>query len=346
MDRVRGNRLRSGRGFTLVELLVVIAIIGILIALLLPAVQAAREAARRSQCSNNLKQLSLGMHNYHDVNNTFPFAFMVNIPPSAVNAQVWGTRILPYIEQGALYQQYDNRFAAVDPPYGLPANVTLAGTALNAFVCPSTPGSADSRKFTAVIPANFLGAGLPEIPSTNVAPSDYCVINEVGGAYAATGYANYAGGAPGDRTSAIQPIVPAAGIARGSRMAEIRDGTSNTMLIGERVGGPNVYVKGGTTTGQSGANGGFWGHILNGFGGVSPTLYFRGANTDGSAGTDGGTCAINCTNRVGEGFYSFHPGGAQFAVCDGSVRFMSETADAFVFCSFITRSGGETFTMP
>ena len=109
---------RYRKGFTLVELLVVIAIIGILIALLLPAVQAAREAARRSQCSNNLKQIGLALHNYHDANKTFPFAWMVyatDVPGfSDLNAQVWGTRILPYLEQTALYDQYDSRFPALN----------------------------------------------------------------------------------------------------------------------------------------------------------------------------------------------------------------------------------------
>lgn len=116
---IRGCLAPSGRrplqGFTLVELLVVIAIIGILIALLLPAVQAAREAARRAQCTNNLRQLALAMLNYESTHKTFPFAYMVDLPPAkTANAQAWGTRVLPFIEQQAIYDAYDSRVPAVN----------------------------------------------------------------------------------------------------------------------------------------------------------------------------------------------------------------------------------------
>lgn len=119
-------------GFTLVELLVVIAIIGVLIALLLPAVQAAREAARRTQCVNNLKQIGLGWQNHHDVNNRFPPGYITTPQPG----WAWGTYILPYIEQ-------TNLFAQMTPATRLytstvtPSNVTLTATTLDAFVCPS-----------------------------------------------------------------------------------------------------------------------------------------------------------------------------------------------------------------
>jgi len=108
------GQVRRG-AFTLVELLVVIAIIGILVALLLPAIQAAREAARRSQCSNNVKQLGLALHNYHDTYSSFPFSWMADLSrPPLMNAQVWGVRILPFMEESALYDQYDNNVAAVN----------------------------------------------------------------------------------------------------------------------------------------------------------------------------------------------------------------------------------------
>src|SRR5688572_27253249 len=96
---------RSRRGFTLIELLVVIAIIAVLIALLLPAVQQAREAARRMQCKNNLKNIGLAFHNYHDTAQFFPMSYMVDV--GNFNAHGWGTMILPYLEQGNLYAKYD-----------------------------------------------------------------------------------------------------------------------------------------------------------------------------------------------------------------------------------------------
>ena len=133
------------RGFTLVELLVVIAIIGILVSLLLPAVQAAREAVRRMSCSNNLKQIALSMHSYHDVHNTFPFAYMIDL--TNLNVQTWGTRVLPYLEQTAIKDQWDDRVPAFDQALSFPAdavarNSRLAQTYLDVFLCPSAPHSA------------------------------------------------------------------------------------------------------------------------------------------------------------------------------------------------------------
>ena len=134
------------RGFTLVELLVVIAIIGILIALLLPAVQAAREAARRMQCSNKLRQIGLAMHNYHDTHRVFPpgaIAFVDSCPPSGYRAQdqgpPWSVLILPYIERMSLYQDFDfsGTFSARLSDNG--SNQALQFTPMATFQCPSDP---------------------------------------------------------------------------------------------------------------------------------------------------------------------------------------------------------------
>lgn len=359
MNRV-GSAGRARPAFTLVELLVVIAIIGILIALLLPAVQAAREAARRSQCSNNLKQLALGLHNYEDTHRSFPFGWLLDM--RNLNVQVWGTRILPYIEQRSLYDRYDSRVPSLNeaPAIGFPAaavtqNLQVIATPLSVFVCPSAPGAATSRVYNGGLPANAGGPGLPPLSiSWTAAPSDYTPSTGVRGDFANLAYANFPGGAGGNREGVMpQAVVLATGASMdSSRLADIRDGTSNTMVIGERVGGPRLYWKGGrevgSTTGNPSdmmtilakANGGGWGDFLNG------EHWLRGALYDGTPGPDGGPCPINCSNIRGDGFYAFHSGGCQVALADGSSRFISETVDAFVFAAMITRKKGETAQVP
>jgi hypothetical protein len=333
-----------------VELLVVIAIIGILIALLLPAVQAAREAARRSQCSNNLKQIGLGLQNYHDVNLVFPFSYMVDLSNGmrGLNGQVWGVRILPYIEQAPLKAQYDDRFPAMGM-FGYPAavkNEQLIQTVLGAYLCPSTPGTGASRIYN----TDLTSAGWPL--GWTAAPSDYCAISGVRGDFANMAYANFPGGAAGNREGVLQYNGsdlnnPALKDNTLSDINSVKDGTSNTLIVGERVGGGEIYLKGGKPApgGQPWdsfrqTNGGGWGDILNG------EHWYSGSLVDGTPGPDGGPCAINCTNRRSAGFFGFHPGGAQFAVTDGSARFVSETVDAFVFAGISTRRKGESVQIP
>ena len=157
------------RGFTLIELLVVIAIIAILIALLLPAVQQAREAARRSQCKNNLKQIGLAIHNYHDVSRSFPFSWMLG---NDFNASVWGVMILPYLDQAPLYNRWDSSVPAWDTAatvFGFPAspvqgNLAVIRTPLAVYKCPSTP-LANVHNY------DYSGAGFPI--TFTAARSDY-----------------------------------------------------------------------------------------------------------------------------------------------------------------------------
>jgi len=350
-----------------VELLVVIAIIGILIALLLPAVQAAREAARRSQCSNNLKQIGLGMHNYESAYKTFPFGSMISLGAGGgipgLNVQVWGTRILPFIEQQALYAQYDSRVPAISEAvaFGHPApiiaqNIQVISTPVAAFVCPSTPGSLDARVTDAALPAG----AVPGIPALHwrAAPCDYICAAGIRLGFATIAYANFPGGAGGDREGVMiewcgnggQILDPGSSPKDPSRIADISDGTSNTIMLAERVGFPNIYTKGGvvfatpTSAAPLGdlakANGGGWGDILG------PDEWIIGTATTGTTvpNVNGGPCAINCSSLKPDGFYSFHPGGIQVLLADASVRFVSETTDAFVLASAITRKKHETFS--
>lgn len=336
---MRSNHFRriAQRGFTLIELLVVIAIIAILIALLLPAVQQAREAARRSQCKNNKKQIGLAFHNYHDTHRTFPFAFMVG---PDLNASSWATMLLPYLDQAPLYNQWDSRVPAFNeavamfPAAAVQQNLAVIRTPLTVFFCPSTP-SQNEHNYS--LPANAGGAGVPPFALTwTAARSDYCITTGVRGDFATIAYAGNAGG---DRGGAINPVGLLNPGARTSSMAQLTDGSSNTFLIGERVGGTQIYHKMQVNQAASStlgvAQGGAWGDFLNG------EHWLKGSLHDGTDGPDGGPCAINCTNLRSGGFMSFHVGGAHFLMGDGAVRFISENVAAFTFAALITRSKGE-----
>ncbi len=329
-------RTRS-RGFTLIELLVVIAIIAILIALLLPAVQQAREAARRSQCKNNMKQLGLALHNYHDVHRTFPFAYYVG---GNLSMSTWGVQVLPYIEQDTIYKKMSqnapcwNEGAAIGfHPADVAVNVQMIQTIVTVFQCPSTPGG--SEKYNGKIPANSAGPGVPPLDLTwTAARSDYCISTGVRGTFANVAYSGNAGGSRG---GAIQPG-GLFGLAN-NKMRQIIDGTSSTILLGERAGGSIIYRKrkqdSALTSAVGFLNGGGWGDLLNGEHWLAGSLY------DGNPGADGGPCGINCTNLRSLGFYSFHPGGAHFVMADGHVQFLSENLNQFILAALITRAKGE-----
>jgi prepilin-type N-terminal cleavage/methylation domain-containing protein/prepilin-type processing-associated H-X9-DG protein len=338
--RLAGTR----KGFTLVELLVVIAIIGILVALLLPAVQAAREAARRMQCSNNIKQLGLALHNYHDTHKSFPMAYFVHIVPGrGYNIQPWGIMILPFMEQQPLYDSYNTNVAPVDQagPIGQ-ANIQVIRTKLSVFICPSA-GAQQDREYDGGIPAN----AVPTLPALTwkAAPSDYCVSTGVRGTFSNIAYAGNAGG---KRHGTLQDHITIVGIAqstnRPSGFAHQLDGTSHTFILGERTGGNEIYSnrqiwQAPTSTKQQliAANGGGWGDALNGEHWLQGSLYsglpFPPPN--------GGPCAINCTNLRGYGFHSFHPSGCHFLMGDGSVQFLHQSAAQLAIAGRITREKGE-----
>lgn len=286
--RLSSQRFLRGRssartGFTLVELLVVIAIIGILIALLLPAVQAAREAARRMSCSNNLKQIGIALHNYHDAMGVFPTGIVATMPP---NRPKWGwaALILPYMEQGALHESTDVKgvglfpqiTAAVGGNAALDANLK---TVISGYRCPSDTTD------------DLLGTD-----SATGRVFDY------GGAQYEAPVSNYIGSAGlYDQPAANNGVLFANSIVA---FRDILDGTSNVIAVGERS---NEHWKGpGTWLGAA--------DLLNDSNGIYHTIgHVRYPIND--------PAPANCR----DGFSSYHPGGAMFVFCDGSVHFLSET---------------------
>lgn len=196
------------RGFTLVELLVVIAIIGILIALLLPAVQSAREAARRINCSSNLKQLGLAMHNYHDVHKALPPAFMVyNAQGEIDGGWAWAVFLMPFVEQSPLQDSLSVTKYTLDQVITDPALLPMLQMPLSVLKCPSSPME-DLREYQ--------GTG-----SSMVSTANYVCCR---------GWFSYGGRYSMDRNMN--------GICygeSGTRLAEITDGTSNTFALGERT---------------------------------------------------------------------------------------------------------------
>jgi len=298
------------KGFTLVELLVVIAIIGVLVALLLPAVQAAREAARRSQCSNNLKQCAIALHNYHDVYLIMPPAGWATGGTFGRNGLSWVTMVLPFFEQGNLHAQIN--FA--DTTYSN-ANRGAGVTQLKTMICPSsrqvrnanagddftTPSGPVEQTFT----MHYYGILGPKGPIPNITPTQNYAFS------GPTGHGQF-----GDQGSM--------GWNKCLGLKDFTDGTSTTFLLGELSWeNANCYrnwVRGlSSSTSHPAAK-----NVLNGIG-VTP---YNGSN-----------------NFNDVSFGAEHPGGCQFALGDASVRFVSKTIDIIAYRAAASRDGGEALPL-
>jgi prepilin-type N-terminal cleavage/methylation domain-containing protein/prepilin-type processing-associated H-X9-DG protein len=306
-------------GFTLVELLVVIAIIGVLVALLLPAVQAAREAARRSQCANHLKQLGLAAHNFEGVKNELPLAYTNTSLPGKNN---WVPFLLPYLEQQNLMNGYD---LTID--WWVNPNRALVALRLPVMQCPSTPDPNRIQDKPETTPPNktgscgdyFTPAGVhPDINLVLPTADQIVTTSDLRGVmcwYNATNQKN--------------------------TLSAILDGTSNSIMIGECAGREDVYRKrtktpvNFTSSPRVRARGGAWATTDNAY-----EIGQRKA-WDAAFGPIPGVLAINNSNEWGHCFYSFHPGGANFLYADGSVRFYGETTHLRVLAHLVTRAGGE-----
>jgi prepilin-type N-terminal cleavage/methylation domain-containing protein/prepilin-type processing-associated H-X9-DG protein len=318
------------RAFTLVELLVVIAIIGVLVALLLPAVQSAREASRRMQCSNNFKQLGIAAHNFHDVEGRLPYNTQYQGGWDwnyQQNQRSWSclSRILPYIEQGVLKEQLQilNTTNAATDTAGktLGQNLNILSTNIKSFFCPSDVAI---QKKADNIRANLQGVTVTLSNYKGVNGSNWC-------------WGTYINNGPAS-TLTISGVADCDGLQRGNgvffrldfmkkqRLANITDGTSNTYMFGEDIPSINAHCT--------------WPYS-NGVGGTTavPPNWNKKPNNGG----------LYDPYNDWPHLYSFrsrHPSGLQFAFVDGSVRFVSDSIAAQTYRDLSTVDGGETTQLP
>ncbi len=294
---------RTPRAFTLIEVLVVVAIIGTLIGLLLPAVQKVREAAHCTHCANNLRNAGLALHHFENVNGRFPPGVVNGPYPQAgvmteVNHGCWPF-LLPYLEQPDLFAQY-----RWDLNWGDPANEPVVTTQLKILQCPS---AAPDR----------VGSGLSGWPGVG-ACTDYAPLASVASGLATRGLidavGNYSGALPTNFMT---------------RFSDIPDGASQTLMVTEQAGRPQLW-RAGQAVADGFSSGGPWASSFN-------TLAVFGSTADGV--TLWGPCSINCTNYTN--IYSFHPGGANGLFVDGSVHFLNAAIDIRVLARLVTRAGSE-----
>lgn len=319
-------------GFTIVELLVVIAIIGILIALLLPAVQAAREAARRMQCGNNLKQMGLALHNYHDTYKVFPPAklspgqimFGSQTKPyyTEVRNHTGWLMLLPFIESSPLYSQINFNVATNQsnqgmhsPPPDSSLNDPITNRRMPMFECPSHPAAGEWRIETGTGIYAINGRRTSYFFSTGV-------FTDTSPTYMAT-VGDVRQGAFGNHGSA--------------QFTDIRDGLTNSLAIGEGAGGRTKMAVQYGPWAMQGTHTSVHGRVPSDSS-VKIVLNLslcRPQNWGINASWQGDTCTAipgNQGKSYAWVFNSLHPGGAQFALCDGSTQFISQTIDYETFC--------------
>jgi prepilin-type N-terminal cleavage/methylation domain-containing protein/prepilin-type processing-associated H-X9-DG protein len=340
----------SRLGFTLIELLVVIAIIAVLIALLLPAVQSAREAARRSQCTNNLKQIGLALHNYESGNTCFPTAaestnFNVTPPSAQYVDGDWSTfaRLLPFAEQTTVYSSLNFSIGYWE---ATGANFTGASSAISLFICPSATRAGTTRD--SGDPADTLsqaygrGYGYCDYGPTNYVDISPVLSTANAATYPQTPYRD-----PNTRVNGL--------LKQGfTRIAECTDGLSNTIAIGEDAGRDEYfqskYLE--VFAGSGDLRG------LGPYAPAAPRRRWRWAEPDVSYGVSGqpnnkyrpmkelvsyGSSGATASANAGanDELFSFHPGGVNCLFGDGSVRFIKDSVNLLTLRAIVTPNGGE-----
>jgi len=310
----RGNSSQSG--FTLVELLVVIAIIGILIALLLPAVQAARESARRSQCLNNLHQVGVALHSYHSAKNAFPAGHRV------ISGEIlpgWGAEILPYMEEQGIYDQFDESNGRHIGDVGMREP---GGLLVDSYLCPSDQTESTWTECC----SNFQNGGTPaeDMRTTNMA-----------GVF--------------DSRFAFNPNTPTATekpdgmfiLNRDLAARDCTDGTSNTFVMGEVTGGPGRHPSQGLV-----GLGHMWiaWNVQSADAGINGPGTFPGGRSLSAEPYGSGGVNRHVDFFASVGFSSYHPGGINMMRGDSSCDFLGEDMNQTVFKALCSRNASETIT--
>lgn len=302
--------MKTRKGFTLIELLVVIAIIAILVALLLPAVQQAREAARRSTCKNNLKQLGIALHNYHDVYGVLPgYSYYNAVASEAITSEWgWGTMLLPYMEQGPLYDQLEVTTLYFAQAVADPAKLAAMQQPIESFRCPSDSGAPKLNTHHRVV-SGTNGSGGDNCTTgshcQSVALSNYFVSNNSNRVTRTEANGMFVWADP--RASNDTPVL---------KFGDVGDGLSNVIAFGERAWELN----------DNGSKDRHGAAVVFGTHGNDENQLRRGPLYVAG----GGRYGINRRNSAvsrGEGFSSRHRGGAQVCMGDGGVRFLSENIE-------------------